>query len=414
MSDASVPARLLDLTRLVSRAGRGLTGVDRVELAYLRHLPTRTAPCFGLVRSALGYVLLDARGMKALGDRIEGKVPWGKADLLSRVFRKLDKPQQQAQSDLRRLCIARCHRSMLRKMLTRHLPKGVVYFNVGHSNLTERVISAVRNGPQGQIVVKVHDTIPLDHPLYQTPESVRRFELMLRRVQKHADMVIYNSQKTREDAEGHMGHWGRVPRGVVAHLGLDLVPPAPGDLPEGMPPEGTYFITLGTIEPRKNHALLLDIWERLVKQLPPQEMPHLLIIGVRGWNNEETFFRLDRSVLMGRNVHELSGLSDGAVAALMQGAAGALFPSFAEGYGLPPIEAAAMGVPVICAPLPVYREVLKDIPVYASLKDSYLWQRRITALADSQRAGQSGSARNVAKFHPPTWDAHFNIVLKMM
>jgi hypothetical protein len=58
-----VPTRLLDLTRLVSRLGRGpMTGIDRVECAYLTHLASRETPLFGLVRSGAGWLLLDQPG----------------------------------------------------------------------------------------------------------------------------------------------------------------------------------------------------------------------------------------------------------------------------------------------------------------------------------------------------------------
>ena len=60
MSDSPVSARVLDLTRLVSRAGRVLTGVDRVELAYLQQLTSGDLPCFGLVRTPLGYLLANS------------------------------------------------------------------------------------------------------------------------------------------------------------------------------------------------------------------------------------------------------------------------------------------------------------------------------------------------------------------
>ncbi|KPP86484.1 MAG: Glycosyltransferase [Rhodobacteraceae bacterium HLUCCO07] len=406
-------ARLLDLTRLVSRAGRVPTGVDRVELAYLRALVAAKTPAFGLVRTSLGYILLDEDGMCAMAERVEGRVSWGPADRLSRLSRRLDPAQQRGQSDARRLARARTVRPGLKRMLARHLPQGTRYFNVGHTNLTERVTQAVKQGVNGTINVMVHDTIPLDHPLYQRPESIERFRRMMGRVSRDADLVIYNSRHTRQSAERRLEETGRVPPGLVAKLGVELSEPRPGDLPAGLPPEGVYFVTVGTIEPRKNHALLLDIWERMVKQTIPQEMPHLVICGQRGWMNEELFFRLDRSALLGQHIHEHGDLSDGAIAALVQGAAGALYPSLAEGFGLPMAEAAAMGVPVICADLPVYREVLGDIPVYASLKDSYLWQRRITSLADSQRAGKAGSGHAAKGFEPPTWGGHFNAVLKM-
>jgi len=414
MSDGPVSARLLDLTRLFSRIGRVLTGVDRVEMAYLKALVDRKRPAFGLVRTPLGYLLLDENGMRGLADRIEGRVAWGPATRLSRAFRKLSPMQQRGLSDLRKLAIARTHRAGLTRLLAKHMPPQCAYLNVGHSNLTGRVIHAVKHGAKGRVAVMVHDTIPLDFPLLQTVPSVERFRLMLQLVRQHADLVIYNSRATKADAERHMGEWGSVPHGIVANLGVEPALPAPEDLPKGLPPEGTYFVTVGTIEPRKNHALLLEIWERLVKQTPPQQMPHLVICGSRGWLNEEVFFRMDRSALMGAHLHEAADLSDGAIAALLSGAAGALYPSVAEGYGLPVVEAAALGVPLICAELPVYREVLKDLPVYASVKDSYLWQRRITSLASSrQNTANKAATRDGSRFKVPTWTAHFNRVLKV-
>ncbi|WP_137700981.1 glycosyltransferase family 4 protein [Marimonas lutisalis] len=413
MSAEPDKACLLDLTRLVSRAGKGLTGVDLVELAYLRALVADRIAAFGLVRTSLGYILLDEAGMTGLAERIEGRVAWGPSDRLSKIFSRLDKAQKRAQSDMRRLARARAPKSGLRRMLARHLPQGTSYFNVGHTNLTDRVVHAVCHGLGGQIVVMVHDTIPLDHPLYQRPEAVTRFRAMLKQVSRWADLVIYNSRATRRDAERHFEEIGKVPPGLVALLGVELAEPRPDELPTGLPPEGVYFVTVGTLEPRKNHTLLLEIWERMVKQTVPQDMPHLVICGQRGWMNEELFYRLDHSPLKGQHIHEYAGLSDGAIAALLEGAAGALYPSFAEGFGLPAAEAAARGVPVICAELPATREVLGDIPVYASLKDSYLWQRRITSLAEGHRAGRSAGGRSRDTFEPPTWDAHFNAVLKM-
>ena len=69
-----VPARLLDLTRLVSRLGRGpMTGIDRVECAYLTHLASRETLLFGLVRSAAGWLLLDQSGCARFAQIASGK-----------------------------------------------------------------------------------------------------------------------------------------------------------------------------------------------------------------------------------------------------------------------------------------------------------------------------------------------------
>ncbi|MBE9636741.1 glycosyltransferase family 4 protein [Salipiger mangrovisoli] len=391
------PARLLDLTRLVSRAGRGMTGVDRVEYAYLDRLLRGPVPLFGLVKTSLGYLLLDGTGCAALKARIDGR-DWPEPDLLGRLARRGDPHRAGMETALRAAALGRSPAALLGRMLRRHLPAGAVYLNTGHSNFSEPVISALRGLAGSRLAVLLHDTIPLDWPQYQRAGSAQRFGAFLRRVGAHADLVICNSEVTRRDMVRHLGAES-APRAVVAHLGV--TPSRPGVPPEGPWTGAAYFVTLGTIEPRKNHALLLDIWRELA---PPA---HLLVCGQRGWNNAEVFAALDQGVA---NVHELPGLDDGQIAGLLCQSAGLLFPSLAEGYGLPPVEAAALGVPVLAAPLPVLREVLGDIPIYADESDRYLWASRIRQMAEGYRARPDGKDATQAEYGPPSWDAHFKAV----
>lgn len=399
---APVPARLLDLTRLIRRAGRRPTGVDRVELAYLRHLSHESVPLFALVRTTLGYVLLNPAGLEQIAARLEGAEVWGRPDLLSRLSVRAD-ALRRAESDLRRFALARSRPNGLARMLGRHLPSGFAYLNVGHSDLTAMTLRGVRQGGAGRIAVLIHDAIPLDFPQYQRPGVAEEFAAKLQRVRAHADLVIYNSADTRARVEHHMQGWGLLPPGVVAHLGVEL--PSPGDLPAGIDPARPYFVALGTIEPRKGHDFLLDLWEEM-----GEGAPGLLICGARGWNNEAVFARLDALPSDGP-VRELSGLDDGQIAALLVGATGLLFPSRAEGYGLPPMEAAALGVPVITTDLPAIREVLGNIPVYAKESDLYQWLSAIKSLETGRPAQQE--AVRVADFIPPRWEDHFNLVLRL-
>ena len=401
-SRAPVPSRLLDLTRLISRVGRPMTGIDRVEWAYLKRLSGQPVPLFGLIRTSYGFVILDPEGIRSIRDRISGHVRWGSIDLLSALSRRKSGAVRRAESDLRRRALDRCRPNRLTEMLKKHLPEGVAYVNVGHTNLTDRVVSAVTHGAKGKVAVFVHDTIPLDFPQYQRVGSVDRFRAFLRQAGSRADTIIYNTDHSRRSAETWLQNWGRVPPGVVAHLGVDL--PDQDTSVVSFETEPPYFVTVGTIEPRKNHGFLLDIWDDL-----GPDAPKLFVCGSRGWNNEDVFKRLDAMPENGPIV-ELSGMTDQALATLIVGSNGVLFPSLAEGYGLPPVEAAALGVPVVCNDLPVYRETLGDIPVYAAVSDRYLWDRTIRKLATDP----SGRSDNVLKtFVPPDWDTHFNTVLKL-
>lgn len=410
MPDAAV-ARLLDLSRLVSRVGRTQTGIDRVELAYLDAFLADTVPVFGLVRSAWGYLLLDRQGCRILMQGVHGQRPWGHADLLSRLRRNLDPQRQRAEADLRRVAIARCLPSGLPKMLLRHLPPGSVYVNVGHSNLTERVLVAMTQSLKARVVVMIHDTIPLDFPQYQRPGTVEKFRAMLGRVQRHAALILCNSACTRDDVLRHMQPKGEVPETLVAWLGVHTsVPDEAASFPVGFDANRPCFITIGTIEPRKNHMFLLDLWAEMARDLPASRMPQLLICGARGWNNADVFARLDGDPMMGRHVFEMPGRSDDQIAALLPAMHGALFPSHAEGFGLPPAEALAAGVPTICNSLDIYNEILGDNPVYLSVRDRYLWRQEIERLARSRNKGQSAGRG----FKPPPWEAHFNAVLSRL
>jgi len=404
------PARLLDLTRIARRAGRVPTGVDRVEIAYAKALLAEPVPVFGLVRISLGYVLLSRDGVAALMDRVLGRLPWGAPDHLSRISRKLDTGAQAVESDLRRFALARCLPQRLGKMLAKHLPQSISYINTGHSNLTDRVLFTVKQNLNARISVLLHDTIPLDFPQFQRRGTPEQFRAMLKRVRAYADLLICNSDQTRRDVQRHMSQWGPVPQAIVAHLGVDLPETGAPVFPGSFDHTRAYFTTIGTIEPRKNHTLLLDVWDRLAAQLDLSDMPQLLICGARGWNNDALFRRLDESPIVGRHVFEMSGLPDAAVMGLVKESAGMLFPSLTEGYGLPPIESAALGVPTLCNSLEIYQETLGDIAVYADVNDVYLWETIISNMARDKRAG-SASRKGVKAFSAPGWDVHFNTVL---
>lgn len=393
------PARLLDLTRLVSRLGRGpLTGIDRVEFAYLSQLLRIETPLFGLVRSGAGWLLLDRGGCQGLASLVAG-APLDKADLLSRVIHRRNPPRAQAETSARNLAMARSTRPGLPRLL-RHMPTGASYLNVGHANLTDRSLSMLRNAGLA-VTVLIHDTIPLDHPAFARPDTVEPFRAKLAAVSAHANLIVHITNAARRKTEAQLAQIGRVPEGITAPIGVASPQPDPTALPHGLDLTPPYFVTLGTIEPRKNHALLLDVWAKL-----GPNAPRLYIVGHRGWADASLLERLNALPPDGP-IRELQGLEDPAVAALLQGAAALLAPSFAEGFGLPPLEAASLGTPVIAANLDVTKELLGDKAVYLDPCDSYSWME--TIVRQAQTPAFSPSPADI--WRAPTWDAHFKMVL---
>lgn len=382
--------RLLDITRSLRRAGQTPTGIDRVEGAYLAALCTRSEPFFAIARTGPGYVLLDAGGAAAMA-RALATGRFDPLDLLGRARPHRPTDVRRAEATMRRLAHARCLPSGLGRMLRRSLPAGLRYLNVGHVNFTPRMIAAL-DGCAAHVAVLVHDAIPLDAPHWQRPGTEARFRGFLCRVEDRADLVIHSAEATRRSIAARMR---RPPPGITAPLGVEIAAPAP--LPPNLRPEPPYFVALGTIEPRKNHALLLDVWRTWGPGAPT-----LVIAGRRGWANAAVFAALDRGL---PGVIEVPGLSDGQVATLLEGAQALLFPSHLEGFGLPAMEAAARGVPVLAQDLAVLREIMGDVPHYLPGDDAAAWRARIAEIAARRPAPPP--------FAPPRWETHFNAVLRM-
>lgn len=403
-------AFVLDLTRLISRVGTGVfTGVDRVELAYFRYILNTPKPCFFLIKTGKGYLLLDRHGGLNILPKILGEQSWGTPDIMSVISRALHPFRRRAEADLRRLAIDRALPPNLGNIFRRQKLENFTYLNTGHSNLIPRTLNAVKRQKGTKTAVFIHDTIPLDHHEYQTTQSTLRFEKLMQSVQEFADLIIYNSKQSFDDGTRYFGE-GRQPKGIVAHLGVEAMPIQPNLLPKGLDYSRPYFLIVGTIEPRKNHQLLLDIWLDLANTFKPSEIPNLIIAGSRGWKNESFFRCLDDSQLLGNSIFEFQGLPDGAIGALTKNACAALFPSFAEGYGLPPAEAALLETPVICSDLAVHREILGDYPVYLGPDDAYSWKKEIIQRTVDFRGGQNVKKRAQKTAVLSSWEDHFEKV----
>jgi len=394
---------LLDITRLTSPSALTIpTGIDRVVRSYAEYLMTRPRPCHFLGRFGGGsMVLLDSTGLRALLARLDGQHPWSGLDVKGLVQPYRDASLRQLEAELRRLSLWHGPLRHLPNALQSGIGGGFCYLNTGHSNLDHNTVAAIRS-IAGRIVIMLHDTIPLDHPEWQTPTSVQRFKETIANISATADAVLANSLHTAERAQCWLERAGRCPPIVTAHLGID----PPNDVAP-FAQETPYFVQLGTIEPRKGHALSLAVWEELARQSDTPS-PQLFIIGKRGWMNREVFDRLDNSPLMNRSVFEIGSCTDREKTAYLKGAAGLLFPSEAEGFGLPLLEAAQLNVPVLAADLPVFREFSDLDILYMGNRDVHKWVQAIKRLL--KRGTNPPPAAHHGSENIPTWQGHFSIV----
>jgi glycosyltransferase involved in cell wall biosynthesis len=167
---------------------------------------------------------------------------------------------------------------------------------------------------------------------------------------------------------------------------------------------------VGTIEPRKNHLLLLHLWRRLVSE-HGETAPQLLIVGQRGWENENVVDLLDRCNALRGHVIELGTVSDTRLTALLRGTRALLMPSFAEGFGLPVAEALAHGTPVLCSDLPALREVGRLVPEYLDPLDTPIWGAAVMDYAANRSSRRDAQIKRLPNWTGTTWNVHMDSVL---
>ncbi|MEM6421035.1 MAG: glycosyltransferase, partial [Pseudomonadota bacterium] len=392
---------LLDISRSVKRLRLPRqTGIDRVESAYLEwavarpagawllagigarqylvppaNAPRLAADLAGIAGEDGGLSSIDSGAEDAMGPDSATNPAVAPApaqamalDWRGRLAFWRDQRVRMGETAVRRAAVASAPATLLplRRLFGR-LPAGTVALNVGHENLSATLIGAL-HGVGLRNAVMIHDLIPITHPEYSRPAPAARFAERLDAALM-ADLLIANSRATAAAVSAHAAaHDYRLPPLRVLPLGIKLpesledaavalhaawspAPPAPAEPSLPASPAG-HFVMLGTIEGRKNHLLLMALWRGLSDAGTAETVPHLHIVGRRGWAAGQVFDMLDRSPMMGRTVFEHPDLDDAAVISLVSSARALLLPSFVEGYGLPLGEALAAGVPVIAADLP--------------------------------------------------------------
>jgi glycosyltransferase involved in cell wall biosynthesis len=376
---------LIDVTRLVGRLVKKKlpTGIDRVCLAYARQYASVARAV--LKKGHFGTILPRSSSRHLFSALLAPHEHF---------------PRHVAGIIARSVLLPQAEPSASRSIL----------LNIGHSGPEGPQYVDWLRRRQLRSVFMVHDLIPLTHPEYCRPLERARHARRIETVLRTASAVLTNSNATLQALTSYAAD-----RGYPMPLALAL-PLAAAELPadgRSSPLPEPYFVMLSTIEPRKNHWMILHVWRRLIERLG-QSAPRLVVIGQRGWECENVVDLLERcDSLRGVVIHK-ADCSDAELVTYLRHALALIFPSFVEGYGLPLTEALSLGVPAIVSDLPVFREIAGDVPEYLDPLDGTGWMNCIEAFCDPESPLRVAQLLRMSRFIAPTWSKHFEQFEKVL
>lgn len=262
-------------------------------------------------------------------------------------------------------------------------------------------IAAVR-AAGGKIVATLYDLIPILQQGSTYGDVPERFERWLARALLDSDAIVAISRTVAGELATLVRARGAPVRpglrvGFV-HIGSDFAPRAAGApaprIAAAFAPDAPAFLCVGAVEPRKGHRIALAAFEDLWRA---GFAGRLVFLGRKGWHVDALAEDIRAHPEFGRRLFWFDDASDADLHAAYARCAAVLAPSCAEGYGLPLSEAAAVGKPVICSDIPVFREIGRDGALYFAVGDP-------RALAATVRAFATGAARaDPARILQPTW-----------
>jgi glycosyltransferase involved in cell wall biosynthesis len=254
----------------------------------------------------------------------------------------------------------------------------------------------------GRQVLTLHDMAPLDHPEWLSPRFAAWYRYLLPRLVRRVRRVIAVSEFTRERILAHVpGAAGRVT--VIAH-GVDLrfYPRTGGEVAAARERLGLpelYLLSVGGMGPRKNLGRLLTAWANVQGALPAE-----LVLAVVGAPPDERIFGSGGQEPQPPRTRFLGHVADEILPALYSGASAFLYPSSYEGFGWPPLEAMACGVPVVAGRGTALDETLGDSALLVDPLDRLGLAEAIEAVVGDEGLRSDLRGRGLLRAASFRWD----------
>jgi glycosyltransferase involved in cell wall biosynthesis len=210
-----------------------------------------------------------------------------------------------------------------------------------------------------EIITTIYDLVPIKAPAFCNPVIPPIFSDWLRVALTFSTGIVCISRAVADEVFQllHAIHFPRSMKIGYWHLGADFARGAAAVVGPKLDAPSPQFLMVGTIEPRKGYAVALDAFDAL---WAGGFSGSLILVGKRGWSTESFISRIQSHSQMGKKLFWIEGASDEELQQLYASCDALIAASYMEGFGLPIVEAAEYGKPVIASDIPVFREVVGE------------------------------------------------------
>lgn len=320
--------------------------------------------------SGLATGLLETHGARSLRfccfDKRSGFATLAERDV-EELLATLGAPED-AEDEVPAGLLGRLRRRVARTTLRAPFAPGDLLFNPGFTTWKPAQLDEVAAllAPVAYVGF-VYDLLPVLFPEWWTPAQQRRYRAWFEWSGRHASLLLCCSESTRRDATDFFAS-ARIDVGPIETLLLgDELPRALAARREEAEPfdaERPFVLYVSTLEVRKNHRMLFQVWRRLIEKHGAERIPDLVFVGRRGWLIDDFVTELERSHFLDGKIVWKDHVDDAELARLYAICLFTVYPSFYEGWGLPVAEGMAFGRWCIASGTSSLPEVGGDLAAY--------------------------------------------------
>lgn len=293
-----------------------------------------------------------------------------------------------------------------------HFPfkKGDVVISLGYGseNYYKNLLRAKKTN-EFKYISTMYDMTPMKVPFTFKKETVDHFNRILNFLYEVSDTILYGGANTQKDSDEYQKSVGLTPvKSCVLKWGSDIVskeltPERKQKVFEKYKIKNDFVMIVGTLQPRKNHELLLEAWhEMLNTRCAGEKIPQLVICGAEGWKFKHIVQILEEDKRLKDRVIWITPTDD-ELDVLYQTCKFTLLPSLYEGWSLTLPESLNYGKFCLASDIPSLTEIGEDIIDYANPYDPEEWARKIKYYYNNQDALSQKESLIKEKWTNPTW-----------